>query len=131
MIWKFEFRKSTIIYVYFFTAIGLIGICVSIDLESARWVATLLSGIFVGTIALFHPRIWNYFTQPKLDIVLNLAPPDCNLTRVRDPFKLGELIPERDPSKAEELTEGYSFRFRIYNHGESLAKDIEVIIEEL
>lgn len=67
-----------------------------------------------------------------MDIVLNLAPPDCNYTPIRDPFKREELIPKRDTSEREELTTpAYYFRFRIYNHGESLAKDVEVVLEEL
>lgn len=113
------FRKSTVIYIYILTAMGLIGICFSIDIDNARWVATLLSGLFVGSIALFHQRIWNYFAQPKLDIVLNLTSPDCHETEIGHPQDSKRRVP------------CYYFRFRIYNYGESLAKDVEVIIEEL
>jgi len=98
--------------------VAIIGICLSIDPDSARWVSTLLSGLFVGTIALFHQRIWNYFVQPRLDVVFNLASPDSHKTEIKG---IGHV----------EKTPCYYFRFRIYNYGESLAKDVEVIIEEL
>lgn len=114
-------RKPTVIFVfvYILAAVGLIGVCLSIDPDTARWLSTLLSGIFVGSIALFHSRVWNYFTQPKLDIVLNLTSPDCHITEIGYP---------KDPKRKVPC---YYFRFRIYNHGESLAKDVEVIFEEI
>jgi hypothetical protein len=112
-------RKSTVIYIYVLALEVLIGICLSIDPDTARWLSTLLSGLFVGSIALFHQRIWNYFAQPKLDVVINLDSPDCHKTEIEETPALGVRRP------------CYYFRFRIYNHGESLAKDVEVIIEEL
>jgi len=109
-------RKSTFIYLAILVVVGLIGICLSINPDTARWLSTLLSGLFVGSIALFHQRIWNYFTKPKLDIELNLKSPDCHRTEIGSPQ-------QRFPC--------YYFRLRIYNRGESLSKDVEVIIQEL
>jgi len=117
-------RKSTVIYIYILVVEVLIVVCLSIDPDTARWLSTLLSGLFVGTIALFHPRIWNYFTQPRLNIVLRLTPPDCHRTEMQWEMETGKhQLPIRAPC--------YYFRFRIYNYGESLAKDVEVVIEEL
>lgn len=119
-------RKSTttFVLVYILVAVVLIGVCLTVGPDNVRWVSTLLSGLFVGTIALFHSRIWNYFAGPKLDIALNLAPPDCHRTEIEGPEVPGRIkMRVRKPC--------YYFRFRIYNHGESLAKHVEVIIEEL
>lgn len=61
-------------------------------------------------VALFQEKIKNHFYKPKLEIEVNVKPPDCHLVRERDV---------------------YFFRLRIINKGTVSAKNVEVIIGNL
>ncbi len=76
------------------------------------WTATVTT-LFLGIIALFQERFWNWLKKPELVIGFWLKPPDCHRT-----WFGGEIGT-------------YYFRLRIINNGKSLAKDVEVIVEEL
>jgi hypothetical protein len=72
--------------------------------------------ISVAIIALFQDKIRALLQRPKLDLSVNVAPPDCHKTPVYS--KLGERA-------------GLYIRLRVTNSGNQKAELVEVVATEL
>lgn len=85
---------------------------------ASTWTSTFIA-LFLGAIALFQDRLRDWLQRPELRIDLRLEPPDCHMTGFGgSPDSPGSV-------------KCYYFRLRIANNGRSVAKDVEVIAEEL
>ena len=71
----------------------------------------------VAIIAIFQDKIRSWITRPKLDVTIDVKPPDClKIPMVR-------LSPEGESTV---VAGSYYFRFRVINRGNQKAESVEV-----
>lgn len=70
--------------------------------------------LIVGLLGVFRERILKRFYRPKMQLIADLAPPDCHKTQIRYP--------------SGSMGECYYLRFRLENFGNEDATDLEVMI---
>ncbi|MFH0731375.1 MAG: hypothetical protein V2A72_00445 [Candidatus Omnitrophota bacterium] len=79
---------------------------------------------FIGTlilasIAIFQDKMRSYVSRPKLKAHIFLSPPDCH------------RIPVTNRENGKHICNGFYFRFRIENYGNSVAEKVEVFAKSL
>jgi len=89
--------------------------------ERAEWVAGI-GTVLAVIVALFGHEIRDQMFGPKLDVVVSTEPPDC----VRVPIAFGPPL----GGKLDPIDSIY-VRIRVGNHGQSLARDVQVFAESV
>jgi hypothetical protein len=79
--------------------------------------------IGVAIIALFQDKIRALLQRPKLDVSVNVAPPDCHKTPVYLAFS--------DKKAGYLEADSYYFRLRVKNSGNQKGEFVEVVASEL
>ncbi len=89
----------------------------------------------VAIIAIFQDKIRMWLLRPKLQVELDLKPPDCHKTKMRYSYEYrgGASFLPSDPSKLpkEQVVDTYYFRLRVSNSGNHKAESVEIFASEL
>lgn len=94
--------------------------------ELAQWVeaiGTMLAVIVALAIALFQDKMRAWIMRPKLDVSIDVSPPDCHKT------KMG--VSYVTPPRTEEYIDAYRFRLKVTNSGNETAESVEVFAAQL
>jgi len=86
----------------------------------AEWF-TAFGTILLAIVAAFQDQIRSYLSKPKLDLTINLSPPDCHKTN---------LVRSTGPG-TQEVAECYYIRLRVRNLGNYRAEYVEAQAAEL
>jgi len=101
--------------------------------ELAQWVeamGTILTVIAALAIALFQDKFRAWIMRPKLDVSIDLSPPDCHKTKLG--LNLPGGVPRTDLGlRPAEYIDVYYFRLRVTNSGDEKAESVEVFAAEL
>mgnify|MGYP000134290323 CR=1 FL=1 len=87
--------------------------------ESIIQVITIVVTLFIGIIALFKEDFYQLRKKPKLNLSIQLSPPDCHKTFLTH-LETGQYVQD-----------AYYFRLRIENIGNVSAQNVEVFIASL
>jgi len=89
----------------------------------------------VAIIAIFQDRIRMWLLRPRLQLEMNLKPPDCHKTKMhyRYEYRGGVSILPSDPREIprSQIVDTYYFRLRISNVGNVKAESVEVFAADL
>jgi hypothetical protein len=77
--------------------------------------------VALAFVAAFQDRIRSWLRQPRLDVTISVAPPDCHKTELRGRTVSGQVIG----------AECYYFRLRVKNVGNERAEFVEVFAADL
>jgi hypothetical protein len=101
-------------------------------------IGTAVAAIVALAIAVFQDRMRTWFMRPKLDVSIDLCPPDCHKTKMRYRHSLrgyfeGGVSLQRDPKEwpREKEVDTYYFRLRVKNSGSQKAEWVEVFAARL
>jgi len=103
-------------------------------------IGAVVAAIVALAIAVFQDRMRTWFMRPKLEISIDLCPPDCHKTKMRYAHSLRgyfeggtSVQPPRDPREwpREKEVDTYYFRLRVKNSGSQKAESVEVFAAHL
>lgn len=103
----------------------------------ADWIVAAGTGVLalVAILAIFQDRIRMWFLRPRLQIEVNVRPPDCHKTKmhIRYEYRGGASVLPSDPRemRTEQIVDTYYFRLRISNVGNVKAESVEVFAADL
>jgi hypothetical protein len=96
------------------------------SVELAQWteaICTFLAVIAALVIALFQDKMHAWIMRPKLDVSIDLSPPDCHKT------KMG--VSYVTTPRTQEYIDAYYFRLKVTNSGNEKAESVEVFAARL
>lgn len=107
-------------------------------MQISNWIL-IFTALFLGACALFVPYLAELLKRkvfaPKLNILFDFAPPFCHKTLWRFPrgSKIQMAVTKNCSSVSYDQEEQpvYYFRFQIINKGKSVAKNCEVVLENI
>lgn len=96
--------------------------------DAANWLGLLIQ-TGIGAIAIWQDRIRAFVWRPKLQLVVNTAAPDCDLTYI----SLFNQFPGAEGAVTVESGQAdcYFCRLRVRNAGKRLAEKVEVYVKSL
>jgi hypothetical protein len=101
--------------------------------ELAQWVeaiGTMLAVIVALAIALCQDKWRAWLHRPKLDVSIELKPPDCHKTK--SGLSTAGGVPPTDPRfRPQEYIDVYYFRLRVANSGNQKAESVEVFAAQV
>jgi hypothetical protein len=107
--------------------------CPQTSSELAQWleaIGTMLAVIAALAIALFQDKFRAWIMRPKLDVSIDLSPPDCHKTKLGLSRPVG--IPRTDRGlRPAEYIDVYYLRLRVTNSGNEKAESVEVFAAQL
>ena len=89
----------------------------------ADW-AVALGTFLLAFVAVFQDKIRDYFKSPRLDLSIELSPPDCHKTT---------MVDTNSTRDGESFTNwsAYYYLIRIWNKGKTSARNVEVIVSDV
>jgi hypothetical protein len=97
-------------------------------------IGTLIMAL-IAFVAIFQDKIRSWLTRPRLEISINLAPPDCIKTKMlySIEYRGGVSLLPTDPREwpREREIDTYYFRLKVTNIGNEKAELVEVFASEL
>jgi hypothetical protein len=94
--------------------------------ELAQWVeaiGTMLAVIVALAVALFQDKMRAWIMRPKLDVSIDVSPPDCHKTQIGVSYVT-------TPGTTEYI-DAYRFRLEVTNSGNEKAESVEVFAARL
>ena len=96
--------------------------------NTADWLTAIgtivlaIGTILLAIIATFQDKVRSWVWHPKLDLLVNGRPPDCNKTPISG---------HRLPDGQRVVADGYYLRLKVINSGNQQAEFVEVFVNKL